>query len=66
MAKGRSYEVIFGESLPGMLGGAPILGFRGPGEPDLWRHFRGQDQAKRQKNKARRQAVKAARKRGRG
>jgi hypothetical protein len=60
----KGYVAVFGPSPVGVLGGAELLGFLGPGEPGK-RHppFRGQDRAKRARNKARRQAVKAARRR---
>jgi hypothetical protein len=54
----KGYEVVFGDSPEGFIGGAPVLGFRGPGEPgDRRRLSSAEREAKRQNNKRRRQAV---------
>ena len=58
----RGYAVQFGPSPEGELGGAEVLGFIGPGEPGPMRVKRF-DPEKRRKNKVRRQAIRAARRR---
>ncbi len=59
------YEVLFAPSPPGEVGGGGILGFLPVGQRTRRRAvepYRGQDKAKRARNKARRQAIKKARK----
>lgn len=60
---GKAYQVVFGRSPEGELGGAPVLGFLplGRGRTKAPRPPRGHDWAKRARNKARRQAIKAQR-----
>lgn len=65
MTRGGAYEVIFGPSPPGVLGGAGVLGFRavgGRGEPSPRRRLaRAEREEKRRRNKARRRAVRRGR-----
>lgn len=55
MLRGGRYEVVFGPSVPGMIGGGEVLGFRGPGERKSLSAT--QRREKRARNKRKRRAV---------
>ena len=60
----KGFRAVFGPAPPGELCGE-LLRFEGPGEPGPMRVKRF-DPAKRKRNKRRRQAIRAARRRQRG